>query len=432
MANNIALQDIRPYQFTGIDFLVKKRRAMLADQPGMGKTIQATEAAKQLLRLKLLDKSEDEDYAQRTRILVVCPGYLTEQWREHLEAQYPDDKVVAVPPRSTQETRVRAVLGRHDWLVVNKEMLRKYPFLTEKYYVLIIDESHHFANRETQQAKAAFELASEIPCVLLLTATPIRKDPDDLFMQYHLLDPDVISSYHQFVHTYFNVWQSGYGVKITGIKFREKLNQLMNRYSLIRTYKEVDLQLPKLTQKIEHVLFTPEESKRYRMIVDYWRDQEKTYNNILAAMQAMRQVTACEAKFEAATALAGDLDGPGVFFCWYRETAHKLYDALGHDKAVYIDGDTRQDLRPIQAKSGKHVVCTIAALSEGVDLSHANEVVFLEITGHLRHEFKHCLGCDVGVTEMEPDKRIICHYIMVKNSIDEKVHKRQKDVSVHY
>lgn len=422
----IQLEDIRPYQWEGVDFLVRKRRAMLAHQPGMGKTIQATEAAKQLLRKNQAahydTPEEDEEMHARTRVLVVCPGYLTEQWREHLEAQYPDDKVAAVPPRATQEIRVRNILGKHDWLVVNKEMLRKYPFLTEKYYVLIIDESHHFANRDTQQSKGAFELASEIPCVILLTATPIKKDPDDLFHQFHLLDPDTISSYHQFINTYFHVYNSGYGYKIAGVKFKERLNQLMNRYAQVVTYNQVQLQLPKLTQKIEHVLLTPEESKRYVMVRDYWRDQERTFNNILAAMQAMRQITACEAKIDAAARLAEDLDGPGVFYCWYKETARQVYDAIGHDNAVYIDGDTSPALRPVRAKSGKHVVCTIASMSEGVDLSHCNEVAFVESHWTPASRVQALSRVRRWSPDMEPDKRIICHYIMVKGSIDEKVH----------
>jgi superfamily II DNA or RNA helicase len=397
---------------------------MLWDQPGMGKTIQASEAATILIQQRLASASVEDfdDIEQRTRTLVVCPGYLVAQWALHLEIQYPTAKVVAIPEKATAKERMLAILSQHDWLVVNKEMLRKYPFITDKYYVMILDESHHYRNPDAQQSKGALELASEIPCVLELTATPVKKDPDDLYMQYHILDPDVISSYHQFINTYLRVTRSGYGIRIDGVRYADKLRQVMARYGVGRTYKEVELQLPKLTQKKNYVTLNKEEAAVYREIAIYWRNQEKTYNNYLSAMQALRQVTACEAKFSAAVSMADDLDGPGVFFCWYKHTAHRLYDMLGHDNAVYIDGTTNQSQRPQLGKSGKHVVCTIAAMSEGVDLSHAEEVVFMEEDWTPGSRVQALSRVRRWSPNQEPDKRIIAHYVMVKGSVDEKVH----------
>jgi superfamily II DNA or RNA helicase len=420
----ITHDDLRPYQQEGIARLVKQRRAMLWDQPGMGKTIQASEAATILIQQRLASASVEDfdDIEQRTRTLVVCPGYLVAQWALHLEIQYPTAKVVAIPEKATAKERMLAILSQHDWLVVNKEMLRKYPFITDKYYVMILDESHHYRNPDAQQSKGALELASEIPCVLELTATPVKKDPDDLYMQYHILDPDVISSYHQFINTYLRVTRSGYGIRIDGVRYADKLRQVMARYGVGRTYKEVELQLPKLTQKKNYVTLNKEEAAVYREIAIYWRNQEKTYNNYLSAMQALRQVTACEAKFSAAVSMADDLDGPGVFFCWYKHTAHRLYDMLGHDNAVYIDGTTNQSQRPQLGKSGKHVVCTIAAMSEGVDLSHAEEVVFMEEDWTPGSRVQALSRVRRWSPNQEPDKRIIAHYVMVKGSVDEKVH----------
>lgn len=416
--------EIRPYQQEGIAMLYRKRRAMLWDQPGMGKTLQASEAARLLVQDRLQDATTEtfDELELRSRVLVVCPGYLTQQWHEFLALQYPQQKVVSVPPRAQQQDRLKAVFSKHDWLVVNKEMLRKYPFLTDQYYVLILDESHHFRNPDAQQSKGALELATDIPCVIELTATPVKKDPDDLYMQYHLLDPDVISSYHQFINTYLLVSHSGYGIRVEGVRYADKLRQVMQRYGIGRTYKEVELQLPKLTQKKEYVTLNAQELATYREIAYYWRNQEKTYNNYLSAMQALRQVTACEAKFETATAMADDLDGPGVFFTWYKHTARRLYDQIGHNDAVMIDGTTQQELRSKLGKSGKHVVCTIAAMSEGVDLSHAQEVCFVEEDWTPGSRVQALSRVRRWSPLNEPDKRIIAHYVMVKGSVDEKVH----------
>lgn len=408
----------REYQRDGIEMLKAKKRAILWDQPGLGKTYEGAQAAKELL----IDHLAEEPDTERKRILVVCPGYLVLQWADYLKEQYPDECVKYTQPYATKEERLRLIFSKHNWLVVNKEMLRQYPFLTHQYYVMILDESHHFRNKDAAQSKGALELAMDIPCVLMLTATPVKKDADDLYMQFHILDPDTIASYHQFINTYLSVTRSGFGMKVDGIRFADKLKMVMARYGMGRTYKEVDLQLPKLTSKKEFVLLNKEESTVYKEIAIFWRNQEKTYNNYLSAMQALRQVTACEAKFDAAKQLADDLEGPGVFFCWYKNTAHRLYEELGSDNAVLVTGDVTQYERPIRGKSGKHVVCTIASMSEGVDLSHASEVAFLEEDWTPGSRVQALARVRRWSSNNDENKRVIAHYIMVKNTVDEKVH----------
>lgn len=412
---------LRTYQEEMVEYLVKMKRALCYDQPGMGKTIEAIEAAVRARQNDLAERLLDDPDAERRQILVVCPGYLCDQWVEAIKDQYPNDIVSGVEMRTPPALRVRALLRRADWVVINKEMLREYPVPVERFSVLILDEAHHFRNRDAKQSKGALEIAQEIPYVFELTATPVKKEADDLFMLFRILQPDKFTSYWQFVNTY--LWasnNSGHGTKISGIRRPTALKNVLNIHGKGRTYKEVALQIPKLINKKHLVALTPEEQQIYTMIRVYWRSQEKTYNNYMSAMQALRQVTACEAKIEAAKSIIEDSDGVVVTFCWYQSTARKLARELG---VKVITGNTPQAERVEIAKSGKHVVATIASLSEGVDLSHAHEVVFVEedYTPGSRTQALARVRRWSEANEANP-RPVICHYVMVQNSIDLVVH----------
>lgn len=408
-----AIKDWRPYQIEGMDFLYNGKRRMNKDQPGMGKTGQGAVVAKRL--------AAEANDGRGT--LVVCPGYLVKQWADYLAAQFPQDKIVYAGSHAGKVDRLKVLLASADWTVINKEMLRTHPVVGEKYCSMILDEAHHFRNRTAQQSKQALQLSLDIENVIELTATPIKKDPDDLFMQLAILDHDVFSSYYQFCNTYLSTTNNGYGVKVTGIRRPQALKQTLGIYALGRTYKEVDLQLPRLFARRHEVMLSDAERLRYNTIRDYWRDQEKTYSNYISALQALRRITACEEKIEEAAGIAEDAAGPTVSFCWYIDTAKALHEKIGSDNSVLITGDVDKDLRPVLAKSGKHVVATIPSMSEGVDLSHCTDVSYLEEDYTPGSRVQSLARVRRWSPLGEPNERVLLHYIIVKNSVDEVVHR---------
>jgi superfamily II DNA or RNA helicase len=287
--------------------------------------------------------------------------------------------------------------------------------------VLILDESHHFRNHEAKQSKGALDVARDIPYVFELTATPVKKEADDLYMQFKILDPDKFTSYWQFVNTY--LWVSspnGYGTKVHGVRRPQALKDVLRLYGIGRTYKEVDLQLPKLLSKKILVSLDPTSAKVYEMVRRYWRDQEKTYNNYMAALQALRRLTACQPKFDAVQGIVDDADGPVVVFCWYHETARKLSEMLD---CPMITGNMPQTERPIVAKGGTHIVATISSLSEGVDLSHSHNVVFVEedyTPGSRVQALARVRRW--SASNADDPTRVLCHYVMADKTVDLTVH----------
>lgn len=143
------------------------QRYLLADEVGLGKTIEAGV----LLRQFLIDEPEG-------RILIVVPSHLQEQWIREL-----DGKLGLLDFETPYQLITPDEILTHDY--------------DKEYVALVIDEAHHLAsgafssdkklNRQFQRLRM---LAKKTPRVLLLSATPVLHNEQDYLAMLHLLDPD--------------------------------------------------------------------------------------------------------------------------------------------------------------------------------------------------------------------------------------------------
>ncbi|MBF2068023.1 MAG: helicase [Calothrix sp. C42_A2020_038] len=142
------------------------QRYLLADEVGLGKTIEAGA----ILRQYLLDEPE-------RRAVVLAPQYLIEQWRTELKnkfylSHFPD-RVVVSAIEDVHKVNTKADIG-----------------------LLIIDEAHHVAamarssNAAQRSSFGSFKtLAHQSERLLLLSATPVVNNEQDFLAMLHLLDP---------------------------------------------------------------------------------------------------------------------------------------------------------------------------------------------------------------------------------------------------
>ena len=79
-------EDLFPHQKAGVAYLATAKRALLADEPGLGKTAQAIRALK-----KLKDQGEDVFPA-----MIVCPNTLKKNWEREFKKWWPDVSVQVV------------------------------------------------------------------------------------------------------------------------------------------------------------------------------------------------------------------------------------------------------------------------------------------------------------------------------------------------
>lgn len=104
------------------------------------------------------------------------------------------------------------------------------------------DEIHYAKTHTTDRSKALYHLNDAIIKVGA-TATPITKDPRDVFGIYKFIKPDIFGLVSKFTKRYINY--AGFG-KINGFKNMDELKEKISGHIFVKTKQEVAAQLPKL------------------------------------------------------------------------------------------------------------------------------------------------------------------------------------------
>src|SRR5439155_25935848 len=97
-------------------------------------------------------------------------------------------------------SRGQAAWGEYDRVIASMHTAKREPhrgsILARKWDMVIVDEAHHLRNRNTLTWKFASELQTQF--ILLLTATPVQNNLDELFNLVTLLEPGLLSTAKQF------------------------------------------------------------------------------------------------------------------------------------------------------------------------------------------------------------------------------------------
>ncbi len=161
--------------------------AILADEVGLGKTIEAAMVLQEYLSRGLV-----------RRTLVLTPPSLVGQWGEELRRHFG----IAVVTQDDPEF-LRAGAGawsQFRTLVASLATARRQPhrsaILSQSYDLVIVDEAHHLRNSSTKSWKLVSEMKRRF--LLLLSATPIQNDLSDLFSLVTLLKPGQLGTAREF------------------------------------------------------------------------------------------------------------------------------------------------------------------------------------------------------------------------------------------
>jgi SNF2 family DNA or RNA helicase len=151
-------------------------RALLADEVGLGKTIEAGIVMKELIERGLAGK-----------ILILTPASLTWQWQEEMESKFHETFIVL-----EEVEQLRAVPLEADcrWLIsLDRAKMARWAelLLAREYDLLIVDEAHKLKNHRTEAYR--FVSAIRKRYVLLLTATPVHNHLMELYNLISILRP---------------------------------------------------------------------------------------------------------------------------------------------------------------------------------------------------------------------------------------------------
>jgi SWI/SNF-related matrix-associated actin-dependent regulator 1 of chromatin subfamily A len=375
--------ELKPFQRAGVSYLLAQRRVFLADEQGLGKTIEA-----------LATLEADSAYPA----VVVCPASLKLNWLRELECWLPDRTVQALvgtgparptAPLSGMATGAEITVVNYDIVAARLGELRS---LEPR--ALVLDESHYCKNAAAKRTQAVQRLSAVVPqdgLVLALTGTPVMNRPAELISQLRILGR-------------LGDFGSGaqFGKRFRGPDAHLRLHWHLRSRCFVRRLKaDVLPQLPAKRRAIVPVELDNEPEYRLaeRDLIAWLQSQPLDLGQlrakVAAALRAERLVRlnalkllAARGKLAAALAWIHDFCSSGerlVVFAHHREIQRALLGRfptalhiLGEDSHAARDAA----LRAFQAPDGPEnqlVICSIEVAGQGLTLTRSSNVVFLEL-----------------------------------------------------
>jgi superfamily II DNA or RNA helicase len=249
-------------------------RAILADEVGLGKTVEAGIILKEYLMRGLV----------RT-VLVLVPSSLVFQWREELRGKF------GLPFLSSQDPLFREDPEKfwgEPFLLVSLQtarIKRHWEAVTSRAFdLVIVDEAHHLKNRATGNWKVVNALQKTF--LLLLTATPVQNKLEELYNLVTLLKPGHLKTLKAFKEEFVTRGSP------TDPRNREKLRQLLKEVMVRNTRSVTRLRLPPRFAFTTRVNPTPQESLFYQKISDLVRSAPRHPDNEFSRLGLRRLMEA--------------------------------------------------------------------------------------------------------------------------------------------
>ena len=252
-------EDLFPHQRAGVKFLATARRALLADEPGLGKTAQAIRG------LKAIQDSGETPFPA----LVVCPNTLKKNWKREFEKWWPGVKVQIIKGTAVQRRKQFEEEGV-DIYVINWESLRSHsrlaPYgsvalarckacgglddrITENrcevhqrelnkidFKAVIADEMHRSKEPKSKQTRALWAATGDAQIRFALTGTPVANNVLDMWAILHWISPEEWPSKTRWIDRMIDTMLNAFGgMMVLGVKpsmeaeFQATINPRMRR-----------------------------------------------------------------------------------------------------------------------------------------------------------------------------------------------------------
>ena len=230
-------------------------RAILADEVGLGKTVEAGFVLKEYL-LRGLARS----------VLIIVPSSLVSQWQEEMQEKF------NLPFVSSNDALFREEPERfwaEPFILVSLQTAR-----TQKHFeastsrihdLVIVDEAHHLKNRATRNWKLVNAVQKTF--LLLLTATPVQNNLEELYNLVTLLRPGHLKTLKAFKEEFVTRGNP------TDPRNREKLRQLLKEVMIRNTRSVTQLHLPPRFAFTTRVSPSPAESDFYQKVSEFVTEQ---------------------------------------------------------------------------------------------------------------------------------------------------------------
>jgi superfamily II DNA or RNA helicase len=364
--------ELAPFQWGAVRYALRTRRTFLADEQGLGKTVEA-----------LATIEADDAYPA----IVICPASLKLNWEREIGRWLPHRSVAIIQGRSAVPPTDEITILNYEVVAHHREALARL-----RPRALVVDESHLCKNPQAKRTQAVRRLAESIApdgLRLALTGTPVLNHAEELISQLR-----VIGRLEDF----------GSGARFArqfrGKLSEERLHWHLRRRCFVRRLKtEVLPQLPAKRQVVVPVAL--DNDRDYRLAeadVIAWLQQQpldlrELNARIAATLRAERlaqlttlQRLAARGKLSSALAWIHDFLASGeplVIFARHVEIQQAVLERFpwaAHIMGRDAIGERDEAVRAFQDPEGPQlIVCATRVASQGITLTRASNVAFLEL-----------------------------------------------------
>lgn len=233
--------DFLPHQLNCAEQVVEEMsgRAILADEVGLGKTIEAGLILKEYMIRGLVKK-----------VLILAPASLVNQWVQEMNQKF-------YIPAAAQR---KSAIWDYDVVVSSIDTAKRPPhrekLLETEYDLIIIDEAHKLKNHKTKNY--AFVRSLKKKYCLLLTATPVQNHLVDIFNLVSILKPGHLGNYEDFTKRF--------GRNRNQLSNDEHLKELVKKVMVRNRRDETGVDWTKRNVETVYIDFTEEEKNAYEKL----------------------------------------------------------------------------------------------------------------------------------------------------------------------
>lgn len=425
-----------PYQREGIAYGLEKKRLIIGDEPGLGKTLQSIGIV---------------DTANAYPCLVICPSSLKINWQREFEKF--TDKSALVLDNSVRTTWPYLLkMGMHHVAIVNYESLRKYFVWDIKggksfrlkdvvfcpqirmFRSVIIDESHRVKDPSAQQTIFTKGITTGKEWIILLSGTPVVNRPEDLVAQL-----SIMGRLHEFGGR--TKFMADYCTDPKDKKAEPAVplsvlsNQLYANCMIRREKAKVLPQLPDKTRVDLYVDISnvPEYNLAAADLAEYlrqytectdWEIRRKMRIEALVRFMTLRQLATLGKVAQAVDFIRTFLDSGKklIVFC----SLHEVVDALckAFPRAVTVTGRDSVASKQAAVDSFQNnpdttlIVCSIKAAGVGLTLTASSNVAFVE----LAWTYADCCQCEDRAHRIGQKDNVTCYYLLGRGTIDQTIY----------
>lgn len=372
------------YQKEGILFCSSADSALLADDMGLGKSLQSIGVA---------------NITNPEKVLIICPNSLRLNWRNEWKKFSIQQLEIQIIHDVKEQITGGVVVLNYEKICKMKSKLQPI-----EWDLLIVDEAHRLKNKDAKTTQAILGKTGKKEKIepikakrkLFLTGTPILNRPNEIFTLCQACDPTGLGAdWWKFVNRYCGAKQGRFGLDISGATNLSELKENISRFTIRRTKDEVLQQLPKKREQV--LLLEPDENQLFALEAERlalsekvdWMDLNLDDPKISLAINQI-------AKFRKETALSklptcfeifeDDLEnGKLVVMAHHREVVEAIFNKFerSHGAVMIHGGVDMEERQKAVDRFQKDPSCllfvgSILAAGVGLTLTAASQMNFVE------------------------------------------------------